>query len=246
MALVARFATHTMPWSAAMPAAPRPTYGCSPTLRPLWTSSRVMRGSWMLSTHTAPPATMTPRGRRPTSRIVAPTRAPAGLAAGFAVAAACALRASGGARCPPPRSGTSQRPRTAIPAPAARAPTASPRRRGGTRAGSRAGGEGVVVAPRPGSGPLRCPTVATVSVAAVSLRGNGSDPTAACAARPRSPADCCRSAGSFASARATTASSAAGRPGLTVDGRGGSSTRCAHSFAWSESRSNGTRPVSTK
>ena len=69
---------------------------------------------------------------------------------------------------------------------------------------------------------------------------------AAWAARARSPAEGKRSSGSLAIARATTASNAAGSPGRSAEGTGGGAERCAHNFASSPSRSNGTRPVSAK
>ena len=78
------------------------------------------------------------------------------------------------------------------------------------------------------------------------VAGAGRPAAAARAARPTSPADGCRRSGSFAIARSTTASSPAGSPGLTADGTGAGSCRCAHSFASSVGRSNGTRPVSMK
>ena len=52
-----------------------------------------------------------------------------------------------------------------------------------------------------------------------------------------------RSAGSFAMARATTASTALGTSGRIPVTGGGVSTRCAHSSAASSSRWNGCRPV---
>jgi len=54
-----------------------------------------------------------------------------------------------------------------------------------------------------------------------------------------------RSAGSLAIARTTTSSRAGGRPGTTVDGRGGGRCTWAYIWAGTSSPSNGRRPVST-
>ena len=75
--------TQTLPSAAARLVAPVPVFGCRPFGMPVSVSSRVTRSSWMLSTHTAPPATTAARGRLPTGNG-SDTRS-AGLAAGVAV-----------------------------------------------------------------------------------------------------------------------------------------------------------------
>jgi hypothetical protein len=47
----------------------------------------------------------------------------------------------------------------------------------------------------------------------------------------------------LAIARATAVSNSACSPGRTLDGTGGGADNCAHSYASSPSRTNGTRPV---
>ena len=54
-----------------------------------------------------------------------------------------------------------------------------------------------------------------------------------------------RSAGSFSSARSTTASSAGGTSGLSCDGGTGGSETCLSAIVTGDSASNGTRPVSS-
>ena len=78
----------------------------------------------------------------------------------------------------------------------------------------------------------------------VSRPASGPPAAAAAAARPRSPADWKRCAGSLASARAITSSKPSGTPGAASETSGGCSVRCAHIFASSPSGVNGGRPAS--